>query len=205
MTKEKLDKIKEALEHPLNPHKREQALKDLEELREEMEQKDMKTMGMLNVLCECHVFVPEEQAEMIQDAVTDNLPEGWAVKRTVNRLELVLPQPPKGDRQMKTYKLKAEYQDAVVDLEIQIGECEDVRDAFNRFDRIVLDEGKWNVLSIEEVNTPKDKESRQMTTGSGLAWLGFWLMVGIWTIRIDITLSIKDLTIKVIKERINGT
>lgn len=51
----------------------------------------MQRMGMLNVLCECHVYVPEEQQEMIQHAVVDNLPEGWKVKRILDRLELVPP------------------------------------------------------------------------------------------------------------------
>lgn len=52
----------------------------------------MKIMGMLHVLCECHVFVPEEQQEMIQHAVTDNLPDGWKVRRLIDRLELVGPE-----------------------------------------------------------------------------------------------------------------
>ena len=52
---------------------------------------EMKIMGLLNALCECHVYVPEEQQEMIEDAVIDNLPEGWRVKKIINRLELLPP------------------------------------------------------------------------------------------------------------------
>lgn len=51
---------------------------------------EMKVMGMLHVMCECHVYVPEEQQEMIRDAVEDNLPKHWGAKRTLQRLELVV-------------------------------------------------------------------------------------------------------------------
>lgn len=50
----------------------------------------IKLIGLLNVLCECHVYVPEDEQEMIRRAVADNLPEGWQVKRILDRLEIGL-------------------------------------------------------------------------------------------------------------------
>ena len=68
-----------------------QALTDLDKVIEEDNKKTMRHMGMLNVLCECHLEASEETQDMIIQAVSANLPDGWSIKKTVDRLELEPP------------------------------------------------------------------------------------------------------------------
>lgn len=67
------------------------ALATLQELEKDIASEEMKKMGMLNVLCECHVFAPDDERESIISAVLDNLPKGWQVKRLLSRIELMPP------------------------------------------------------------------------------------------------------------------
>jgi len=48
----------------------------------------MKTMGLLNLLCECAVYVDDDLRDSIEHALDDNIPDGWEYKKILHTFEL---------------------------------------------------------------------------------------------------------------------
>lgn len=48
-------------------------------------------ISTLRTLCECHVYAPQKLQEAISYTVERSLPDGWAVARILDRLQLMPP------------------------------------------------------------------------------------------------------------------